>query len=737
MILKLNTFYILFFLFANLAFTQTIKGTVKDLDQNILFGATVYNNSNSKSTITNENGIFSIASQKGENKLVISYVGYTPKILNVDGNTTNIGTIVLENDSLEEVVISGTLRQVSKLKSAVQIELYSADFFRATPKASFFEAIEGINGIRPQLNCNVCNTGDIHINGQEGANTMVLIDGLPLVSGLSTVYGLSGIPQSLIQQVEVIKGPASTLYGSEAIGGVINLITKLPENVHRFNIDAYTTSWGELNVDLGAKYQLKSVQGLIGVNYFNYSNPIDNNEDGFTDLTLQHRISIFNKIKMKRNSIAFRYFYEDRWGGEMNWNSDYRGGTQVYGESIYTSRIEVFGKYDVSENLFLQYSLNNHDQNSVYGITSYKALQTIGFIQAVYTQKIQNHNLLFGATYRHTIYDDNTPATEDREKTLLPGLFIQDQLTLSKFETLLFGIRYDNNSIYGDIWTPRINYKLSSKDESSIFRLGFGTGYRVVNVFTEDHAALTGARDVIFTEDILPEKSWNLNFNWNKKIYTKHGTIFDMDFSLFNTVFSNKIIPDYDTNPNQIIYANLDGKGVTQGATINLNSLFANGLKIIMGATFIDSKVTSNNTDEYPYLTEKFSANYKISYSLFKPKIAFDISGTIIGPMKLPLLGDLDTRDPYSPLINIINLQTSYTFKEIEIYGGIKNILNFKPPSDSIARAFDPFDTNVEFGANGQIIATPNNPNALSFDPSYVYYSNQGISGFIGIRYNF
>jgi outer membrane receptor for ferrienterochelin and colicins len=156
-----------------------------------------------------------------------------------------------------------------------------------------------------------------------------------------------------------------------------------------------------------------------------------------------------------------------------------------------------------------------------------------------------------------------------------------------------------------------------------------------------------------------------------------------------------------------------------------------------MGATFIDSKVTSNNTEEYPYLTEKFSANYKISYSLFKPEIAFDISGTIIGPMKLPLLGDLDTRDPYSPLINIINLQTSYTFKEIEIYGGIKNILNFKPPSDSIARAFDPFDTNVEFGANGQIIATPNNPNALSFDPSYVYYSNQGISGFIGIRYNF
>jgi len=715
---------------------QTISGVVKDQDDNLLFGATVYNNTNNKSTISNEEGAFTIPSKKGENKLIISYVGYTPIVINIDGDTLNIGILKLENDSLEEVVISGTLSQVSKLKSAVQIELYSADFFKATPKASFFEAIEGINGIRPQLNCNVCNTGDIHINGQEGANTMVLIDGLPLVSGLSTVYGLSGIPQSLIKQVEVIKGPASTLYGSEAIGGVINLITKLPENVYRFNIDTYTTSWGELNVDLGAKYKLKTVQGLIGVNYFNYSNPIDNNEDAFTDLTVQHRISIFNKIKMKRNSIAFRYFYEDRWGGEMNWNSDYRGGNQVYGESIYTSRVEIFGKYDVSKNLFLQYSLNNHDQNAFYGSTSYNALQTIGFVQAVYSKALKNHNLLIGATYRYTSYDDNTPATEVKEVTSLPGLFIQDEWKLKNSQTLLSGIRYDKNSVYGDIWTPRLNYKWASKNESSVVRLGFGTGYRVVNVFTEDHAALTGARDVVFTEDILPEKSWNVNINWNQKLYSKFGTIFDLDLSVFKTEFSNRILPDYETNPNQIIYSNLDGTSVTQGITLNINSLSANGLKVNLGATFIDSKIIQNNETEYPFLTEKFSGNYRISYTIYNPKITFDLSGTVIGPMKLPLLGALDTRDPESPVINIMNLQTTYSFKEFELYAGIKNIFNFKPASNSIARAFDPFDTGVEFGNNGQVIATPNNPNALSFDPSYVYYSNQGSNGFLGLRYH-
>ena len=730
--------FIIIILMIKLTFAQTIYGVIKDSDSNLLFGATIYNSSNSKIGITNEMGVFSVESVKGENKLFISYVGYTSKIITLEstGDSINRGSIVLENDSLDEIVISGTLRQVSKLKSAVPIELYTANFFKATPKASFFEAIEGINGVRPQLNCNICNTGDIHINGQEGANTMVLIDGLPLVSGLSTVYGLSGIPQSLIKQVEVIKGPASTLYGSEAIGGVINLITKSPETVHPFNLDTFISSWGELNIDLGAKYTLKNSQGLIGINYFNYSNPIDANEDGFTDLTLQHRISIFNKISTKKNSVAFRYFYEDRWGGEMNWNSDFRGGDEVYGESIYTSRIEIFGRYDHSENLFLQYSLNNHDQNSVYGTTSYNAIQTIGFIQGVFSKKVKNHDVLLGATYRHTIYDDNTPATVERDKTALPGLFAQDQWTLSESKTLLSGIRYDKNSIYGDIWTPRLNFKWASKDESSILRLGFGTGYRVVNVFTEDHAALTGAREVVFTEAILPEKSWNTTINWNKKLYTKYGAILDLDFSVFKTAFSNRILPDYETNPNQIIYGNLDGKAITQGATVTINGMFANGLKINMGATFIDSKIINNNQTEYPFLTEKFSGNYQLNYTLYNPKITIDISGTVIGPMKLPLLGELDTRAPYSPIINIVNLQATYAIKTIEVYAGIKNILDFKPASNSIARAFDPFDSGVEFGANGQVIATPNNPNALSFDPSYVYYSNQGINGFLGIRYH-
>src|SRR5690606_28364296 len=104
-------------------------------------------------------------------------------------------------------------------------EVYNKAFLRCNPTPSLFESLQMINGVRPQLNCNVCSTGDIHMNGLEGAYTMILLDGMPIVSGLASVYGLTGIPGSLIERIEVVKGPASALYGSEAVGGIINVIT--------------------------------------------------------------------------------------------------------------------------------------------------------------------------------------------------------------------------------------------------------------------------------------------------------------------------------------------------------------------------------------------------------------------------------------------------------------------------------------------------------------------------------
>ena len=736
------------------AFSQnSISGKVTSEGEALPF-VNLYLKRTKLGTSTNNNGFYQLKNiPDGNYTLVISSVGFKPKSIKISffgGKTIKRNFTLSESNSLDEIVISGTLKPVTKSNSPVPIEVYSKTFFEKNPTPSIFESLQNVNGVRPQLNCNVCNTGDIHINGLEGPYTFVLIDGMPIVSGLSTVYGLTGIPQALIERVEVVKGPASTLYGSEAVGGIINIITKKPSNSPALATDTFSSSWGEVNADIGLRYNLsEKAQGLLGINYFNFQNRIDNNNDGFTDLTLQNRISIFNKLDINRKSgktftIAGRYVYEDRWGGETNWEREFRGTDVVYGESIYTNRWETFGTYELptTENINFQFSANGHHQNSVYGTDVYDADQFIAFGQFIFNKQIQEkHDFTLGLAYRYTFYDDNTFATKDTNGienkpsiTHLPGIFLQDEISLNKNNKLLLGARWDYNSLHGSIFSPRVNYKWNSKDNSDIFRLSVGNGFRVANVFTEDHAALTGAREVEFDGELNPETSWNVNANYVKKFYPGNSII-TLDASAFYTYFDNRILPDYDSDPNKIIYANLQGHSVSQGISLNTDVIFLNGLSINAGATLMDVSITENGIKTRQPLTESFSGVWSISYK-FRNNFTIDYTGNVYGPMRLPLLSNADPRAAESPWFSVQNIQLTKKFSNSwEIYGGAKNLLNFTPAANSIARSFDPFDKQVTFDQNGQAVATPNNPNALTFDPTYVYASNQGIRGFIGLRY--
>lgn len=705
-----------------------------------------------KGTATNFDGFYTLTDiTPGEYVLMASSIGYVPYRTTISIQSGETRTINIEMttspESLSETVVTGTLKPVSRLESPVPVEVYKPSFLKKNPTASIFDALQNVNGVRPQINCNVCNTGDIHINGLEGPYTLVLIDGMPIVSGLGTVYGLSGIPNSLIEQIEIVKGPASTLYGSEAVGGLINIITKHAPNAPEFFADGFITGWGEYNLDVGSKFELgKKTDVLLGVNYFNFDEVIDNNGDNFTDLTLQDRISIFQKWNFKRDdskvfSLAGRFFYEDRWGGELDWTPEFRGGDEIYGESIYTRRWEVLGKYElpIDEKVMLSFSYNDHNQNSVYGNVPYLADQRIGFGQLTWDKSIGKHDLLFGGAVRYNYYDDNTPATSSSPENIwIPSIFVQDEIELAQNHSILTGLRYDYDKRHGNIFTPRAAYKWKISDYD-ILRLNSGTGFRVVNLFTEDHAALTGARDVVIANELKPERSVNVNLNYLKKIYSDNGTFIGFDASAFYTHFSNIILPDYDTNPNQIIYDNLDGKSVSQGLSANLDMVFANGLRFMVGATWQDVSNTENGIKERQILTESFTGTWNVSYTFRSLDLSVDYTGNLYGPMRLPLLGNLDPRAPNSPTWSIQNIQFTYKgVKDFELYGGIKNLLDWTPNRGNpfiIARANDPFDNNVTFDANGNAVATANNPFALTFDPNYVYGPNQGIRAFFGLRY--
>lgn len=729
---------------------STVQGTVSENGQNLPF-INIYLKGTQSGTSTDGYGNYSITNlSPGNYVLIASAIGYEPFrksfLIGKDESITLNIELTQSAEALDEMVVTGTLKAVSRLESAVPVEVYKPSFLKKNPTPSIFEALQNINGVRPQINCNVCNTGDIHINGLEGPYTLVLIDGMPIVSGLGTVYGLSGIPNSLIEQIEIVKGPASTLYGSEAVGGLINIITKHAPNAPEFFADAYLTGWGEYNLDVGSKFEIgKKTDMLLGVNYFNYDEIIDNNGDNFTDLTLQDRISVFQKWNFKRDnarvfSLAGRFFYEDRWGGELQWTPEFRGGDEIYGESIYTRRWEVLGKYQlpIDDKVMLSVSYNDHNQNSVYGDVSYLADQRIGFGQMTWDKTVGNHDLLFGSAIRYNYYDDNTPATQSADEVWIPSLFIQDELKLAEKHSLLGGIRYDYDSRHGNIFTPRAAYKWKISD-NDIFRVNAGTGFRVVNLFTEDHAALTGAREVIIAEELKPERSVNVNLNYLKKVYADNGTFVGIEASAFYTHFSNVILPDYDTNPNQIIYDNLDGKSVSKGVSANIDLVLPNGLKFLVGATWQDVSNTENGVTSRQILTESITGTWNVSYTFRSLDLTVDYTGNLYGPMRLPLLGELDPRQEFSPTWSIQNIQFTYKgLDKFEFYGGIKNLLDWTPNRGNpfiIARANDPFDQNVQFDPQGKVIATVDNPFALTFDPSYVYGPNQGIRGFFGLRY--
>lgn len=727
------------------AYAQVIKGTVRSEGKYIGY-ANVGVEGTTLGTIATETGEFELRLPSvGTYKIRVSAIGYASQTRKVTVNT--VTTVNLEltpsANQLNDVVVSGTMKETSRLNTPVPVEIYTPKFFLKNPTNNLFDAMQMVNGVQPTLNCNVCNTGDIHINGMEGPYTMVLIDGMPIVSSLATVYGLMGIPNSMIERVEVVKGPASTLYGSEAVAGLINVITKKPEKAPRLSADIFTTGYREWNADAAIAYRLGKVNGLLSTNLYSMNHRWDVNNDLFTDLTLQRRGSVFGKWSLQRKhnreaTLAVRLMAENRWGGEMNWNESFKGTDSVYGETISTQRLEIIGAYHLPlrPNIKWMYSYTDHAQQSYYGTVPFNAQQRIAFNQLVWDSRKGRHDFLAGAALRYTYYDDNSVATASADTnraqnaplhTWLPGIFLQDEISITSSHTLLLGIRYDYFNTHGSIVSPRINYRWKPTPTQTL-RVSAGNGFRVVNLFTEDHAALTGSRKVEIRESLNPETSWNINLNYTRFVNHKVGFT-TLDGSLFYTYFTNRITADYDTDPNKIIYDNLNGYAVSRGVSLNMEHSFTFPLRIQTGMTWMqvyqrEENATGTIQTVKQLHAPEWSGTFQVGYTFHRYRLTIDWTGQVYGPMRLPVLPN-DYRPEYSPWFTLQNIQFTYKFpKAVQLYGGIKNILNFLP-DDPIMRPFDPFDKRV----------SENNPNGYTFDPSYNYAPIQGIRWFFGIRY--
>lgn len=481
--------------------------------------------------------------------------------------------------TLDSIVTTGTLLERSLSRSPVKVEVISTRALQRALSNSLLESVHLMTGLGQQVDCGVCYTSNIRINGMEGPYTAVLIDGAPLMNSLATVYGLTGLNPALIERVEIIRGPMSTLYGSEAMGGVINVITRDPRFAPRWSLTAYGTSHGEANFDVAATPEVGGLPLLLSGSLAHNGRFVDGNGDSFSDFPLLTRAVGFAKLAVgpparRVLDLSVRGFGEDRFGGVREWRREHRGSDEIYGEFVQTRRAEVIAGWHPGGNQSLRVSMAGtwHRQDSWYADQPFHAEQWSGFAQAVRATRIHDrHELLAGASLRLHRYNDNTPATAEVERRLVPGALAQLESRVTGALSSVAGVRADHHAAHGVIISPRVGLRWMPAVATSL-RLSAATGFRVVSVFTEDHAALTGARTVVLAEALRPERSRTVTASVQQVLPFGEDAI-TLEVDAFLTRFSNKIQPDYDSDPSAIIYANLRGHATTRGVSASIATL--------------------------------------------------------------------------------------------------------------------------------------------------------------------
>jgi len=689
-------------------------------------------------------------------RLKISAVGYEPTWVDIAQPPEGPQDWWLTPLALETVVVSASLRETYLSASPARVEVLSAEAlatYLPTPGASLVEGIALVNGVQEVVGCGVCFTNSISINGLPGGYTAVLLDGMPLYGSLAATYGLNGIPSLIMDRVEVIKGPGSTLFGSEAVGGVINVVTKDPASVPALEVDLLGTQHAEAYLNLLAGHRLGKWRGYSALNGA-YSNRYeDRNGDGFGDGVLLDRWSLFQKWSLGRESgkpltLALKGYAEDRRNGvepylQRRAYRELRGSDSIYGESIYTLRAELLGSYALptAADLRLDLALSTHQQDSWYGNTAYRALQRTGLLQGLWSFKRGKHEGMAGLVLRYQFYEDNTAATERTDSAglaatgnlqhqLIPGALVQDQWQPHPHWTLLGGLRLDRQVQHGWIRAPRLALKWQPNPLRA-FRLNAGTGFRTLNLFTEDHAFVTGQRQVVIEGPLAPERSWNLTWSGQQEFFIRRGSgSFSAD--AFYTRFARQILADYD-QPGKIVYANSEGAGSTAGVAASLNYQWGSLLGLQASATWqsvqrSEPDASGNLQREAVPFAPRWSGLLLANASWERAALTLAYTLRVTGRMALPPVYDLgpdgqwlaEPRPQASEPFAQHNLQVTRVFSErFSGYAGVQNLSNFRQPGTPLA------------GLNDPAAAPGFSP---AFDTAYAYAPMHGREAYVGVR---
>lgn len=731
--------FIVGLLFPYVLFSQSILGKVTNENNEPLIGASVFWANTTIGTTTGIKGEFELTTKDISPKLLIaSYVGHTSDTLEIT-NQTFVVFKLKESQSLNEVVIKSQRDGVIisnfkpiKFEQITQTELGKA---ACCDLAGCFETQ---TTVQPQTTNVITNSKELRILGLSGVYNQVLIDGFPMIQGLSYTYGISSIPGTLVDNIYVSKGANSVLQGFESISGQINVETKEPDKTDRLFLNAYINSFSEKH--LNANYAIKKGKwsNLTAVHTVQPANEFDKDDDTFLDLPKLTRYMISNKLKYGNDNdwgwnsrIGLRFVNEQRIGGQANFNENTdKGSTEVYGQTVNINQPEIWVKtgfrLNDQNNFVLFASSFYQDQKSYFGTVKYDANQTNFYGNLQYEYNYGKNSLKTGFSFRHLNLDEDVAFTDNAlQRTYagnylrqenIAGVFAENTLKLLNDKlTWIAGIRVDNHNQFGTIVTPRTLLKYDITP-NTIIRANIGTGWRTVNLFSENIGLLVSSRDIVFAEQLEPEKALNTGVNFTQKFNGENVTgFFSADY--YRTDFQNQIFPDYDIDPTKAIIENFTGKSVSNTFQAEVYLNFWRQFEFKTGYSFLD---VYREIDGQKVLLP-FNPRHKVVTTLgYKPlsdKFQFDMNIHWYGQQRLPNTQSNPPeflRPDFSENYMLFNAQFTYNLKKFELYAGCENIFDFRQERPIIGWQ-EPF---------GQY-----------FDTSSVWGPTRGRELYVGVRF--
>ncbi len=521
----------------------------------------------------------------GKQELIFSYVGYSKKEKKYTFplETKNMIIVFLEKDEeLKTVTIASTRtnNRIEEIPTRIEVLGYEEVIEESgiTP-GNISKLLGETSGVNVQRTSAVSGNVDFRIQGLPGKYTQLLKNGFPSYVGFASGLSLLQIPPLDLKQVEIIKGSASTLYGGDAVAGIINLISKKPSTQTEFSILVNQTTLG--GNDFSSFFSGKTGKyGFTIVTGFNTQKAKDVSGNNFTDVPKYNRAvvtpTLFININNKNNLIiGLTTTYENRLGGDINVVKNVPDSSHLFyehNETRYLSgNITFTHTFTNKSKLTFRDNISNFNRTLKTNTNIFEGNQLTSFSEAAYLLTNKNHSWVSGIN----LYFDSFAQTQTGNTFSLDynyntiGIFSQDNWKISKKLTLEPGIRYDYNINNKGFILPRlaVMYKFSRAFSA---RLSGGLGYKLPTPFT-DAAERTRYQNVIFTDGLKAEKSMGTNLDFTYKIPLFNKLFLTINQAFFMIQIANPIIENADSLSYQTVYyQNANGNLLNKGMSTNI-----------------------------------------------------------------------------------------------------------------------------------------------------------------------